>query len=73
MEKRKREKNGVDVFGGGSVCIVWGWVGMSVRKFLRSFQENFLEISQNLPGIVDVSGAFKMILCDDLGDDKIKF
>ena len=43
--------------------------GDGCQEISSEFPGNFLEFSRKFTGIVDVSGVFKMILCDD----KIKF
>ena len=59
-------KTGLMCLGGGAVGWgEWGWVSGN----FFGVSGKFLGISRNFPGIVDVSGVFKMILCDD----KIKF
>ena len=66
-------KTGLMCLGGGSV----GWVGVGMggvsgdrcQEIFSKFPGNFFEVSGKFPRIVDVSGAFKMILCDE----KIKF
>ena len=47
MEKRKREKNGVDVFGGRISRVRVGGSGDGCQEISSEFPGNFLEFSRN--------------------------